>query len=97
MIAEELLACSLGLDLGTDPESEEMMDENEEESTESPREAAGDVDQVGDFSSYVNSVLFISYEFSHTCQFTFMTLWSPACIQELSLVLYGQIEAFPAM
>ncbi|NXV34036.1 LRWD1 protein, partial [Rissa tridactyla] len=53
MIAEELLACSLGLDLGTDPESEEMMDENEEESTESPREAAGDVDQVGDFSSYV--------------------------------------------
>ncbi|NXW36422.1 LRWD1 protein, partial [Phaetusa simplex] len=53
MIAEELLACSLGLDLSTDPESEEMMDENEEESTESPREAAEDVDQVGDFSSYV--------------------------------------------
>ncbi|NXG90916.1 LRWD1 protein, partial [Stercorarius parasiticus] len=54
MIAEELLACSLGLDLSTDPESEEIMDENEEESTESPREAAEDV--VGDFSSYVNSV-----------------------------------------
>ncbi|NXV18746.1 LRWD1 protein, partial [Cepphus grylle] len=53
MIAEELLACSLGLDLSTDPESEEMMDENEEESTESPREAAEDVDQVGVFSSYV--------------------------------------------
>ncbi|NXV50460.1 LRWD1 protein, partial [Uria aalge] len=53
MIAEELLACSLGLDLSTDPESEEMVDETEEESTESPREAAEDVDQVGDFSSYV--------------------------------------------
>ncbi|NWU58520.1 LRWD1 protein, partial [Dromas ardeola] len=53
MIAEELLACSLGLDLSTDPEPEETMDENEEESTESPREAAEDVDQVGDFSSYV--------------------------------------------
>ncbi|NWX70780.1 LRWD1 protein, partial [Alca torda] len=46
MIAEELLACSLGLDLSTDPESEEMVDETEEESTESPREAAEDVDQV---------------------------------------------------
>ncbi|NXN42137.1 LRWD1 protein, partial [Rhinoptilus africanus] len=46
MIAEELLACSLGLDLSTDPEPEETMDENEEESTESPREAAEDVDQV---------------------------------------------------
>ncbi|NXY69353.1 LRWD1 protein, partial [Glareola pratincola] len=53
MIAEELLACSLGLDLSTDPEPEETMDENEEESTESPSEAAEDVDRVGDFSSYV--------------------------------------------
>ncbi|NXN73866.1 LRWD1 protein, partial [Himantopus himantopus] len=46
MIAEELLACSLGLELNTDPEPEEKMDENEEESTESPREAAEDMDQV---------------------------------------------------
>lgn len=97
MIAEELLACSLGLELNTDPEPEEKMDENEEESTESPREAAEDMAQVGDFSSYINNVLFISYKFSSTCQFTFMTLWSPACIQQLRLVLYGQIEAFPAM
>ncbi|NWW51644.1 LRWD1 protein, partial [Pedionomus torquatus] len=56
MIAEELLACSLGLDLNTDPEPEEKMDDSEEESTESPREAAEDVDQVGDFSSYINNV-----------------------------------------
>ncbi|KAF1480045.1 Leucine-rich repeat and WD repeat-containing protein 1, partial [Pygoscelis antarcticus] len=56
MIAEEFLAYSLGLELNTDPEPEEKMDENEEESTESPREAAEDVGQVGDFSSYINSV-----------------------------------------
>ncbi|NXJ90298.1 LRWD1 protein, partial [Corythaixoides concolor] len=54
MIAEEFLAYSLGLDLNTDTEPEEKMDENEDESTESPREAAEDVGQVGgDFSSYV--------------------------------------------
>lgn len=75
MIAEEFLAYSLGLELNTDPELEEKMDENEEVSTESPREAAEDVGQVGDFSSYINNVHFISYEFSSTCQFTFMTLW----------------------
>ncbi|KGL93360.1 Leucine-rich repeat and WD repeat-containing protein 1 [Charadrius vociferus] len=46
MIAEELLACSLGLELNTDPEPEEKMDESEEESTESPREAAEDMAQV---------------------------------------------------
>ncbi|NXC19644.1 LRWD1 protein, partial [Corythaeola cristata] len=56
MIAEEFLAYSLGLDLNTDTEPEEMMNENEEESTESPREAAEDVGQVGDFSSYINNV-----------------------------------------
>ncbi|NWX50892.1 LRWD1 protein, partial [Steatornis caripensis] len=56
MIAEEFLAYSLGLDLNTDPEPEEKMDENEEESTESPKEAAEEVDQVGDFSSYINNV-----------------------------------------
>ncbi|NXT37447.1 LRWD1 protein, partial [Pelecanoides urinatrix] len=56
MIAEEFLAYSLGLELNTDPEPEEKMDENEEESTESPREAAEDVAQVGDFSSYINNV-----------------------------------------
>ncbi|NWZ57098.1 LRWD1 protein, partial [Haliaeetus albicilla] len=56
MIAEEFLAYSLGLELNTDPELEEKMDENEEESTESPREAAEDVGQVGDFSSYINNV-----------------------------------------
>lgn len=63
MIAEEFLACSLGLELSTDPEPEEKMDESEEESTESPREAAEDVDQVDDLSSYINNVLFISYKF----------------------------------
>ncbi|NXL43113.1 LRWD1 protein, partial [Podilymbus podiceps] len=46
MIAEEFLAYSLGLELNTDPEPEEKVDENEEESTESPREAAEDVGQV---------------------------------------------------
>ncbi|KFR01278.1 Leucine-rich repeat and WD repeat-containing protein 1, partial [Nipponia nippon] len=46
MIAEEFLAYSLGLELNTDPEPEEKMDENEEASTESPREAAEDVGQV---------------------------------------------------
>ncbi|XP_061868607.1 leucine-rich repeat and WD repeat-containing protein 1 [Colius striatus] len=46
MIAEEFLACSLGLELNSEPESEEKMDENEEESTESPRKAAEDEDQV---------------------------------------------------
>ncbi|NXD82873.1 LRWD1 protein, partial [Halcyon senegalensis] len=56
MIAEEFLAYSLGLKLNTDPEPEEKMDENEEESEESPREAAEDVSQVGDFSSYINNV-----------------------------------------
>ncbi|NXX56992.1 LRWD1 protein, partial [Scopus umbretta] len=56
MIAEEFLAYSLGLELNTDPEPEEKMDENEEESTESPREAAEDMSQVGDFSSYINNV-----------------------------------------
>ncbi|NXH28902.1 LRWD1 protein, partial [Myiagra hebetior] len=46
MIAEEFLAYSLGLELNSDTELEEKMDENEEESTESPREAAEDVTQV---------------------------------------------------
>ncbi|NWT81036.1 LRWD1 protein, partial [Lanius ludovicianus] len=46
MIAEEFLAYSLGLELNSDTEPEEKMDENEEESTESPREAAEDVAQV---------------------------------------------------
>ncbi|KFQ83383.1 Leucine-rich repeat and WD repeat-containing protein 1 [Phoenicopterus ruber ruber] len=46
MIAEEFLAYSLGLELNTDPEPEEKTDENEEESTESPMEAAEDVGQV---------------------------------------------------
>ncbi|NXL60303.1 LRWD1 protein, partial [Chordeiles acutipennis] len=56
MIAEEFLAYSLGLELNSDPEPEEKMDEDEEESKESPREAAEDVGQVGDFSSNINSV-----------------------------------------
>ncbi|NXD50469.1 LRWD1 protein, partial [Corvus moneduloides] len=56
MIAEEFLAYSLGLELNSDTETEEKMDENEEESTESPREAAEDVAQVGDFSSYISNV-----------------------------------------
>ncbi|KFP74180.1 Leucine-rich repeat and WD repeat-containing protein 1 [Apaloderma vittatum] len=46
MIAEEFLAYSLGLELNTDPEPEEKMDESEEESTESPTEATEDVSQV---------------------------------------------------
>ncbi|NXK88963.1 LRWD1 protein, partial [Formicarius rufipectus] len=47
MIAEEFLSCSLGLELNSDTEPEEKMDETEEEeSTESPREAAEDVAQV---------------------------------------------------
>ncbi|NWU25723.1 LRWD1 protein, partial [Dyaphorophyia castanea] len=46
MIAEEFLTYSLGLELNSDTEPEEKMDENEEESTESPREAAEDVAQV---------------------------------------------------
>ncbi|KFQ24739.1 Leucine-rich repeat and WD repeat-containing protein 1 [Mesitornis unicolor] len=49
MIAEEFLAYSLGLELNTDSEPEEKMDEDEEESTEStasPREAAEDAGQV---------------------------------------------------
>ncbi|NXW73290.1 LRWD1 protein, partial [Hirundo rustica] len=56
MIAEEFLAHSLGLELNSDTETEEKADENEEESTESPREAAKDVAQVGDFSSYISNV-----------------------------------------
>ncbi|NXH40979.1 LRWD1 protein, partial [Dicaeum eximium] len=56
MIAEEFLACSLGLELNSDSEPEEKTDENEEESTESPREAAEEVAQVGDFSSYISNV-----------------------------------------
>ncbi|NXY34034.1 LRWD1 protein, partial [Pomatorhinus ruficollis] len=56
MIAEEFLAYSLGLELNSDSEPEEKTDENEEESTESPREAAEDVAQVGDFSSYISNV-----------------------------------------
>ncbi|NXG02223.1 LRWD1 protein, partial [Sakesphorus luctuosus] len=46
MIAEEFLSYSLGLEINSDSEPEEKMDENEEESTESPREAAEDVAQV---------------------------------------------------
>ncbi|NXD25959.1 LRWD1 protein, partial [Spelaeornis formosus] len=46
MIAEEFLAYSLGLELNSDTEPEEKTDEIEEESTESPREAAEDVAQV---------------------------------------------------
>lgn len=75
MIAEEFLACSLGVELNSDTEPEEKTDENEEESTESPREAAEDVAQVGDFSSYIGNVLSASWEFSSSCQFTSMTLW----------------------
>lgn len=75
MIAEEFLAGSLGVELNSDTEPEEKTDENEEESTESPREAAEDVAQVGDFSSYISNVLSLSWEFSSSCQFTFMTLW----------------------
>ncbi|NWW30600.1 LRWD1 protein, partial [Panurus biarmicus] len=56
MIAEEFLAYSLGLELNSDTEPEEKMDENEEEGTESPREAAEDVAKVGDFSSYISNV-----------------------------------------
>ncbi|NXA02683.1 LRWD1 protein, partial [Nesospiza acunhae] len=56
MIAEEFLANSLGLELNSDTEPEEKTDENEEESTESPREAAEDVAPVGDFSSYISNV-----------------------------------------
>ncbi|NWZ40250.1 LRWD1 protein, partial [Brachypodius atriceps] len=56
MIAEEFLACSLGVELNSDTETEEKTDENEEESTESPREAAEDMAQVGDFSSYISNV-----------------------------------------
>ncbi|NXG70820.1 LRWD1 protein, partial [Baryphthengus martii] len=56
MIAEEFLAYSLGLELNRDPEPEEKMDENEEESAESPMEATEDESQVGDFSSYINHV-----------------------------------------
>ncbi|NXU42999.1 LRWD1 protein, partial [Drymodes brunneopygia] len=56
MIAEEFLACSLGVELNSDTEPEEKRDENEEESTESPREAGEDVAQVGDFSSYISNV-----------------------------------------
>ncbi|KFP01821.1 Leucine-rich repeat and WD repeat-containing protein 1 [Calypte anna] len=52
MIAEEFLTYSLGLELNTDPEPEEKMDENEEESTESPREDAEDVGQQH-FSVYI--------------------------------------------
>ncbi|NXB51810.1 LRWD1 protein, partial [Leucopsar rothschildi] len=50
MIAEDFLACSLGLELSSDTEPEEKTDENEEESTESPREAAEDVAQVAQTS-----------------------------------------------
>ncbi|XP_002193019.5 leucine-rich repeat and WD repeat-containing protein 1 [Taeniopygia guttata] len=46
MIAEEFLAHSLGLELNCDTEPEEKTDENEEEGTESPSEAAEDVAQV---------------------------------------------------
>ncbi|NWV17160.1 LRWD1 protein, partial [Origma solitaria] len=56
MIAEEFLAGSLGLESNSDTEPEEKMDENEEESTESPKEVAEDVAQVGDFSSYISNV-----------------------------------------
>ncbi|NWI42166.1 LRWD1 protein, partial [Picathartes gymnocephalus] len=56
MIAEEFLSYSLGLELNSDTEPEEKTDENEEESTESPREAAEDMAQVGDFSSYISNV-----------------------------------------
>ncbi|NXU59665.1 LRWD1 protein, partial [Turnix velox] len=56
MIAEEVVASSLGLDLNSDPEPDETMDESEEESTESSGEAAEDVQQVGDFSTDINSV-----------------------------------------
>ncbi|NWU81557.1 LRWD1 protein, partial [Onychorhynchus coronatus] len=60
MIAEEFLSYSLGLELNSDTEPEEKADENEEESTEGPREAAEDVAQVGDFSSYINNVLSVT-------------------------------------
>ncbi|NXH09171.1 LRWD1 protein, partial [Bucco capensis] len=46
MIAEDFLTGSLGLELNTDPEPEEQMDKNEEESPESPGEAAEDITQV---------------------------------------------------
>ncbi|NWY65268.1 LRWD1 protein, partial [Erithacus rubecula] len=56
MIAEEFLARSLGLELNSDTEPEEKTDDNEEESTESPREAAEEVAQVGNFPSYISNV-----------------------------------------
>ncbi|NXD11583.1 LRWD1 protein, partial [Nothocercus nigrocapillus] len=46
MIAEEFLASSLGLEENTDPKTEEEIDENEEENTESPREVVEDISQV---------------------------------------------------
>ncbi|NWJ06449.1 LRWD1 protein, partial [Crypturellus undulatus] len=46
MIAEEFLASSLGLEENTDPKTEEEIDENEEESAESPTEAVEDISQV---------------------------------------------------
>ncbi|NWI61504.1 LRWD1 protein, partial [Calyptomena viridis] len=56
MIAEEFLSYSLGLELNSDTEQEKKTDENEEESTESPGEAAEEVAQVGDVSSYISNV-----------------------------------------
>ncbi|NWR53166.1 LRWD1 protein, partial [Regulus satrapa] len=56
MIAEEFLACSLGLELNSDTEPEEKTDENEEESTESPREAAEDVAQNLTTSQHASQV-----------------------------------------
>ncbi|NXG31080.1 LRWD1 protein, partial [Dromaius novaehollandiae] len=47
MIAEEFLASSLSLEENTNPKPEEEVDENEEESTESPREVAEDIGEVG--------------------------------------------------
>ncbi|NWI21284.1 LRWD1 protein, partial [Crypturellus soui] len=46
MIAEEFLASSLGLEENTDPKTEEEIDENEEESAESPTEVVEDISQV---------------------------------------------------
>lgn len=80
MIAEEFLSYSLGLELNTDTETEEKMDENEEESAEGPKEDAEDVGKVGDLP-FTLTIPFFSFFFfffnklSSACQFTCMVLW----------------------
>lgn len=93
MIAEEFLACSLGLELNSDAEPEEKTDEDEEESTESPKEAAEDVAQVGDFSSYISNVLYVSWEFSQTE--VFPEMWRLSCsLRELRASIHRGPKSF---